>query len=223
MDWDSVDENDGGPTFMSLEATSNHPGGVNALFADGSVHFCKNTVSPVIWCAWARSPAARSSAPTSIDSLRGARSLRATPGRSASGPALESIMRISPRNGLLAALSCGVCWGCGPGREGTAPSLIPVKGKVTYKGQPLTKGADPFVPDGYGREAAGEIQVRRDLRPRDNKEGDGVVAGHHRVSISGTGNRPRQGAVPKKYAGPKTSKLTADVNAEHTEFTFDLE
>jgi prepilin-type N-terminal cleavage/methylation domain-containing protein/prepilin-type processing-associated H-X9-DG protein len=51
MDWDFVDENDGGPTYMSLAATSNHPGGVNALFADGSVHFCKNSVSPVTWRA----------------------------------------------------------------------------------------------------------------------------------------------------------------------------
>jgi prepilin-type N-terminal cleavage/methylation domain-containing protein/prepilin-type processing-associated H-X9-DG protein len=51
MDWDSVDENDGGPTFMALDATSNHPGGVNALFADGSVHFIKNSISPVTWYA----------------------------------------------------------------------------------------------------------------------------------------------------------------------------
>jgi prepilin-type N-terminal cleavage/methylation domain-containing protein/prepilin-type processing-associated H-X9-DG protein len=51
MDWDSVDENDGGPTYMSLAASSRHPGGVNALFADGSVRFIKNTISPVTWRA----------------------------------------------------------------------------------------------------------------------------------------------------------------------------
>ena len=51
MDWDSVDENDGGPTYMSLAASSYHPGGVNALFADGSVHYVKNSVSPVTWRA----------------------------------------------------------------------------------------------------------------------------------------------------------------------------
>jgi prepilin-type N-terminal cleavage/methylation domain-containing protein/prepilin-type processing-associated H-X9-DG protein len=51
MDWDSVDENNGGPTFMSLEASSNHPAGVNALFADGSVHFIKNSISAVTWRA----------------------------------------------------------------------------------------------------------------------------------------------------------------------------
>jgi prepilin-type N-terminal cleavage/methylation domain-containing protein/prepilin-type processing-associated H-X9-DG protein len=49
MDWDWIDENDGGPTFMSLAASSYHPGGVNALFADGSVHFVKNSVSAVTW------------------------------------------------------------------------------------------------------------------------------------------------------------------------------
>jgi prepilin-type processing-associated H-X9-DG protein len=50
-DWDSTDENDGGPTYMSLSASSYHPGGVNALFADGSARFVKNTVSPVTWRA----------------------------------------------------------------------------------------------------------------------------------------------------------------------------
>ena len=49
MDWDSVDENDGGPTYMSLAASSNHSGGVNATFGDGSVRFIRNTVDPTVW------------------------------------------------------------------------------------------------------------------------------------------------------------------------------
>jgi prepilin-type N-terminal cleavage/methylation domain-containing protein/prepilin-type processing-associated H-X9-DG protein len=49
MDWDSVDENDGGPTFMALSASSYHSGGVNTLMGDGSVKFIKNSVNPALW------------------------------------------------------------------------------------------------------------------------------------------------------------------------------
>ncbi len=51
VDWDWVDENDGGPTYMSLSPSSKHPGGVNMLFADGSVHFVKNTVNAMTFRA----------------------------------------------------------------------------------------------------------------------------------------------------------------------------
>jgi prepilin-type N-terminal cleavage/methylation domain-containing protein/prepilin-type processing-associated H-X9-DG protein len=51
VDWDWIDENDGGPTYMSLSASSFHAGGVNTLFADGSVRFIKNTINGVTWRA----------------------------------------------------------------------------------------------------------------------------------------------------------------------------
>ena len=51
FDWVSIDENNGGPTYSSLDATSYHPGGVNALFADGSVRFIKDSTSGVTWRA----------------------------------------------------------------------------------------------------------------------------------------------------------------------------
>ncbi len=34
-----------------LPATSNHPGGVNVLFCDGSVKFVKNTINQATWWA----------------------------------------------------------------------------------------------------------------------------------------------------------------------------
>ncbi len=35
----------------SAPPSSNHPGGVNVAFADGSVHFIKNSVAPNTWWA----------------------------------------------------------------------------------------------------------------------------------------------------------------------------
>ncbi len=51
FDWLTTDENDGGPTLGALTARSFHPGGVNSLFADGSVHFVKDTIALTTWQA----------------------------------------------------------------------------------------------------------------------------------------------------------------------------
>jgi prepilin-type N-terminal cleavage/methylation domain-containing protein/prepilin-type processing-associated H-X9-DG protein len=48
-DFESEDEDDGGPTYAAVTARSYHPGGVNALAGDGSVKFIKNSVN---WTTW---------------------------------------------------------------------------------------------------------------------------------------------------------------------------
>ena len=123
---------------------------------------------------------------------------------------------------VLVSLLIVPCWGCGSAGSGTQATLIPVKGKVTYKGKPVTKGQVTFEPDGYGRPGGGKLQSDGTFVLGTYKEGDGVVAGHHQVSISGTGSRAGKEVVPKKYTQRTTSKLEVDVDAEHTEFTFDL-
>ncbi len=40
-----------GSYLDAITATSNHPGGVNVGFCDGSVHFIKNSISPNVWWA----------------------------------------------------------------------------------------------------------------------------------------------------------------------------
>jgi prepilin-type N-terminal cleavage/methylation domain-containing protein/prepilin-type processing-associated H-X9-DG protein len=44
---------DAQPDHTEVGASSNHPGGVNCAFLDGSVHFIKNTISPQTWWALA--------------------------------------------------------------------------------------------------------------------------------------------------------------------------
>ena len=60
-----------------------HPGGANALFADGSVHFLKDTSSVPFIAALVTRAAARSSAATSIELIEIALLHRATESRSA--------------------------------------------------------------------------------------------------------------------------------------------
>ena len=48
-DMASANEADGGPTYASVASRSYHPSGVNALFADGSVHWIKNSINYQTW------------------------------------------------------------------------------------------------------------------------------------------------------------------------------
>ena len=122
----------------------------------------------------------------------------------------------------LVALLASACWGCGPIGSGRGPDLIPVKGKVTYKGKPLTVGTVTFEPDGYGRPAHGQLKSDGTFVLNTLKEGDGVVVGEHRVSINGVEKALAKDRAFIKYTSPNTSRLTAEVDTEHTEFNFDL-
>jgi len=121
----------------------------------------------------------------------------------------------------LAAFLVSPCWGCGSS-QGTPVTLIPVKGKVTYKGQPVTKGVIQFEPDGYGRPATGQLQSDGTFELTTLKSGDGVVAGEHRISIVELDKSLAKDRALKKYGSPNTSRLTAEVSSEKTEFAFDL-
>ena len=72
------------PRCGSAPPGSNHPGGVNVAFADGSVHFVKSSVAPNTWWALGSRASARSLAPTRIDvQVRGRRT---SPNRSPAFP-----------------------------------------------------------------------------------------------------------------------------------------
>jgi hypothetical protein len=100
--------------------------------------------------------------------------------------------------------------------------LIAVKGKVTYKGQPVAKGVIQFEPDGYGRKARGQLQSDGTFELTTLKPGDGVVAGEHRISLSELDKSLAKDRALRKYASPNPSRLTAEVSPGKTQFVFDL-
>jgi prepilin-type N-terminal cleavage/methylation domain-containing protein/prepilin-type processing-associated H-X9-DG protein len=51
IDYDTNDENNGGPTYAAITSRSYHPGGVNSLFGDGTVRYIKSTVNGDTWRA----------------------------------------------------------------------------------------------------------------------------------------------------------------------------
>jgi hypothetical protein len=121
---------------------------------------------------------------------------------------------------ILNSLVLAANMGCGSG-QGQPAQVVPVKGKVTFKGQPLTKGVIKFRPVDLGREASGTIQSDGTFVLSTYKEGDGAAIGRNQVSIKGTGTGSKE-VIPKKYLTFITSKLEAEVSPENTEFTFDL-
>jgi hypothetical protein len=135
----------------------------------------------------------------------------------------ELTKRVAPYRALtlpiLALVLLGPSIGCGANGAGTMPNLVPVTGKVTFKGQPLTTGTVRFEPDDFGRPATGKLQSDGTFVLTTLTDGDGVVAGHHRVSIFGTDSKAKP-AVPKKYADGQSSKFEADVSVENKDFTF---
>jgi hypothetical protein len=126
---------------------------------------------------------------------------------------------------IVAVLLLGCGGGCGAKGAGASPDLIPVKGRVFFKGQPLTSGTVRFEPDDFGRPAFGKLQSDGTFVLSTTKDGDGVVAGHHRVSIADTNlnSQSKPKALLKKYAAALTSKFQADVSPEKTEFSFEIE
>ncbi len=141
-------------------------------------------------------------------------------------------MQARPTASLLAlAMHMASGAGCGPTDPDEA-NILPVSGKVTYKGKPVPKGTITFHSDG-GRMATGEIQEDGSYSLTTARSGDGAVAGHHRVSIMATEGDPSlmpsspgyvrpKNLVPTKYNQPDQSGLEANVTEEGKEINFDL-
>jgi len=117
--------------------------------------------------------------------------------------------------------------GCGDGR----PATFPVTGEVHYNGQPVAGASVVFTSAGPPAKGVTDAQGKFTLRTF--AEGDGALAGEHRVTITKNVAQPAaadnpypetKNVLPAKYARPDTSQLAAVVNenGEH-HFRFDLQ
>jgi len=133
---------------------------------------------------------------------------------------------------LVAALAI-VPAGCG---RTTPQGLVPVAGKVNYRGRPLTSGTIVFVPDAE-RGTNGAL-ARADIQPDGSyrlRAGDvpGTVPGWHRVTVTCVedgGLAPGQilvvprSILPPKYQDPQMSGLSCEVKpGQENTINFNLE
>jgi len=131
---------------------------------------------------------------------------------------------------VLLALS--TMTGCGEQIE--KKPTAPVKGIVTYKGEPLKTGEIVFFPDTGEQIAHGKIQPDGTFQLTTYEEGDGAFPGNHKVTI--ISERDMEGVsaedpeasmqpsfIPTKYNLQKTSGLTAVVKEGDNEIKFELE
>ena len=147
-------------------------------------------------------------------------------------------MRISisvaklPATLALAAAVCLAAGGCDSSGDDGFPETVPVKGKVSMAGQPLSKGSISFIPNS-GRPATAMLSPTAPMSWVPSRRRMAPSRGHFRVTVTATtadpkqmprpGDPPPKNLVPKKYNRPETSGLTADVEKkDNKDFDFDL-
>ena len=140
--------------------------------------------------------------------------------------------------GVVSLLGIGLV-GCTPG----GPQQAQVKGKVTYKGQPLAGATVNFTPE-QGQLAVGVTDSNGEYTLSTGGS-PGAVLGKHKVSITkvgaqaeGTANMtpddyakmakagkmpaPAKSEIPTKYNNPTTSGLEATVTSDSSKNVFDF-
>jgi hypothetical protein len=128
----------------------------------------------------------------------------------------------------IAALAClGVLLIGGCGLRG--PKLAPVRGTVTWKGNPVPYGTVMFQPES-GPAATGEIKNGAYVLTTDTRKG--ALLGRHRVTVIALADQstrlPEERAplppplVPLEYSFPDRSGLTATVEDKENVIDFPL-
>ena len=129
--------------------------------------------------------------------------------------------------GLAAAAACG----CGDaGSSGPSAPVFPVKGRVTFDGQPASGAFVVFTPQAAPKPGEEPVRPRATVQPDGGfvlttaAEGDGAPAGDYAVTVQWT--RPvKQGkdlvpgpnVIPRAYAEPGSTPLKVTVRESDNE------
>ena len=112
---------------------------------------------------------------------------------------------------VLAAATVLPCWGCKTNEGPHIGSTVPVKGKITYQGKPISQGRIIFEPTDASRPAHGTINKDGTFELSTFKHGDGAVPGTHRITVEGAGRSVR------------TNKITeVEITAEKSDYAIEL-
>jgi hypothetical protein len=119
-------------------------------------------------------------------------------------------------------LVCGmiVASGCSDGH----PTRVPVSGRVTIDGQPLTRGSVKFVPSN-GRPSSGKIGEDGAFTLTCYEGGDGALLGKHRVQVSANriiSDSKIEWYAPRNYADFRTSGIEIEVTEAVDDLKIDL-
>ncbi len=135
------------------------------------------------------------------------------------------------RIGGLAVALLGWCVGCA--KDGTGDQLVPVRGKVSYQGKPLTTGTVILVAD-----AAKGNTTKHEPRGAIDDQGNyhvstagrpGAPPGWYKVAVIAHKPPPpnapyavTESLLPKKYGDANTSGLAIEVREKPGETAYDL-
>ena len=120
---------------------------------------------------------------------------------------------------VVLAVVLATYWGCSDSSQYVGKTF-PVKGKVLYRGKPLTSGRIVFEPRDSGREASGGIQPDGTFELSTFAKGDGAVPGTHRVAV--TSGKVGKQVVPVKYQNTSSSKTEVEVAEGKSEYIVDF-